>query len=150
MTLHIANLETANFKNERQLIQHLVKNLDLIEPGLQLYKENGVSGVEVPCRITDWGRQGSIDILTVAKNKDVVVIECKHKYGDGMAFGQLLAYMCWIKRRLAELGDTTTKVRGVIVAKRANPLLRLLLDEYPDANIAVYEFQDPTTLTKLG
>jgi hypothetical protein len=195
MKLNITQLQSKLFKNEAQLREHIAENLHLIEPGLRLYKEKGVTGKEVPCRVTDWGRQGAIDILAVDEQDNFVVIECKHKYGDGMAFGQLLGYMAWIKRRLSSMisplpsegegpgvrvspirptpsADTsalgpqpssdhpssfslhpsipTPSVRGVIVARRANPLLRLLLNDFPNVGITVYEFQDSTTLTRLS
>ena len=168
------------FKNEREMKQHFAKNLHRLEPGLRLYTEKGLSGIEVPCRITNWGRQGSIDILAVDSDGALVVVECKLKYGDAAALGQLLGYMAWFKRRLSApplpSGDEGKAqrhsapgnrrlfpVRGFLVVKRANPILRLLIaelnswldrgtaskDSEPALPITVFEYEDSLELTKL-
>jgi endonuclease len=51
------------------LQNYLVKNLDLIEPGLRLYDEEGMTGIEFPVG----GRY--IDILAIDQNGTYVVIE---------------------------------------------------------------------------
>ena len=39
----------AEFAFERDLQNYLVKNLESIEPGLKLYDQHGITGVEYPC-----------------------------------------------------------------------------------------------------
>ena len=73
----------------------LAKNPSVIEPGLQLYEEEGITGVEFPA-----GGGRSIDILAVDDKKHLVVIELKVARGYDRAVGQLLRYMAWIERIL--------------------------------------------------
>ncbi len=145
-------LPIAHFEKEEQMKLHFAKNLHLIEPGLTLYEEDGITGTEVPCRVTNWGRQGSIDILAVDERETIVVIECKMNYGDAAAFGQVLGYMAWIRSRLISLGRSPEEinVRGIIIAKRANPILRLVMKELSTSNITVFEYEDALNLTKVG
>lgn len=96
------------FPYEKDLQNYLARNLDLIEPGLTLYKEDDINGLEFPAG----GR--FIDILAVDQNGGYVVIELKVSKGYDRVVGQLLRYMQWIKQHQAEQGQT---VRGVIVAR---------------------------------
>jgi hypothetical protein len=59
------------FAFERDLRNYLSKNLGLIEPGLRLYEEEEITGIEFPVG----GR--FIDILAVDKEGGYVVIELK-------------------------------------------------------------------------
>ena len=70
----------------------------VIEPGLQLYEEEGITGVEFPA-----GGGRSIDILAVDDKKRLVVIELKVARGYDRAVGQLLRYMAWIEKVLAHV-----------------------------------------------
>ena len=86
-----------------------MKNLSLLEPGLRLYEEEGITGIEFPAG----GR--FIDILAVDAQHNYVVIELKVSRGYDRVVGQLLRYMAWVKQHQAE---ATQQVRGIIVARR--------------------------------
>lgn len=101
--------ETPNgdtFAYEKDLQNYLVRNLHHLEPGLKLYEEEGLSGVEYNAG----GRY--IDILAVDSNGALVVIELKVSKGYDRVIGQLLRYMGWVETNLAE----QKSVRGMIVA----------------------------------
>jgi hypothetical protein len=96
------------FAYEQDLQNFLIKNLSIIEPGLKLYEDDGITGKEYPAD----GRY--IDILALDKNDNFVVIELKVSKGYDRVVGQLLRYKNWIKRNLAE-GEQ--QVRGMIICK---------------------------------
>jgi hypothetical protein len=106
----------SEFAYEHDLRDYLAKNLHLIEPGLRLYTEEGVSGIEFPVG----GR--FVDILAVDSRGAYVVIELKVSRGYDRVVGQLLRYMTWIEQHHADPGQ---EVHGVIVAKDVSEDLRL-------------------------
>src|SRR4051812_24019056 len=63
------------FAFERDLRNYLVKNLGMIEPGLKLYEEEGITGIEYPVG----GR--FIDVLAIDKNGGYVIVELKVSRG---------------------------------------------------------------------
>lgn len=130
--------DTSEFAYEKDLRSFLSKNLGLIEPKLRLYEEEGITGIEFPVG----GRY--IDILAVDKNNGYVVIELKVSRGYDRVVGQLLRYMAWIKKNLA---DDSQTVRGVIVAREISDDLRLAASLVPDA--ALYEYQMSVTLKQV-
>jgi hypothetical protein len=107
---------TSEFAYEHDLRDYLSRNLTLIEPGLRLYAEESVSGVEFPAG----GR--FIDILALDSSGGYVIIELKVSRGYDRVVGQLLRYMGWIQRHHA---DPNQPVRGIIVAKEVTDDLRL-------------------------
>ena len=88
----------SEFAYERDLRDFLARNVSIIEPGLQVYEEDGITGVEFPAG----GR--FIDILAVDDKKRLVVIELKVSRGYDRVVGQLLRYMAWIEKHMAESG----------------------------------------------
>ena len=124
-----AGQEAAQFAFERDLKNYLVKNLAVIEPGLRLYEEEGISGVEFPVG----GR--FIDILAVDKDGSYVVFELKVSRGYDRVVGQLLRYMSWIEQNMAN----PQRVRGVIVASEITSDLRLAASRIPDVSLVEYE-----------
>jgi endonuclease len=108
--------EAREFAYESDLRDFLATNLQLIEPGLKLYSEEGVTGVEFPAG----GR--FIDILAVDARERLVVIELKVSRGYDRVVGQLLRYMGWIEQNLAEVD---TDVRGIIAAREISDDLKL-------------------------
>jgi hypothetical protein len=78
------------FAYESDLRNYLAKNLSLIEPGLRIYEDEGITGIEFPVG----GR--FIDILAVDSTGGLAVIELKVSRGYDRVVGQLMRYMAWI------------------------------------------------------
>ena len=131
--------EVGEFAYERDLQHFLSKNLSLIETGLRLYEEEGITGVEFPVG----GRR--IDILALDEDNDYVVIELKVSRGYDRVVGQLLRYMAWIKRNQADDGQN---VRGIIVARQISEDLLLACSELD--SVGLYEYQLSVSLQKVG
>jgi hypothetical protein len=126
----IAEIEGAReFAYERDLQNYLVKNLSLIEPGLKLYEEEDITGVQY-----DAGGR-IIDILAVDRNGGYVVIELKVSRGYDRVVGQLLRYMDWVEHNLA----SGKPVRGVIVANSIADDLKLACSRVNDVKLIEYE-----------
>ena len=121
---------STEFAYESDLRDYLAKNLQIIEPGLRLYEEEGITGIEFPVG----GR--FIDILAVDSKKDFVVIELKLSRGYDRAIGQLLRYMAWIQKNQADSGQ---KVRGIIVARGISEDLLLACSLMPNIHLFEYE-----------
>lgn len=117
------------FAYERDLKNYLAKNLSSIEPGLRVYDEEGISGVEFPVG----GR--FIDILAVDRDGNYVVFELKVSRGYDRVIGQLLRYMSWIEQNLA----SSKHVRGFIVASEITGDLKLAASRIPDVKLVEYE-----------
>ena len=117
------------FAFERDLRNYLMKNLGLIEPGLKLYEEEGITGVEFPVA----GR--FIDILAVDKDGGYVVVELKVSRGYDRVVGQLLRYMTRVEQNM----DISRSVRGIIVAKEITTDLKLAAARLPDVRLIEYE-----------
>lgn len=117
------------FAFERDLRNYLGKNLSLIEPGLKVFEEEGINGIEFPVG----GR--FIDILAVDSNREFMVIELKVSRGYDRTVGQLLRYMGWVTKNIAG----GKKVRGVIVASEITEDLRLAASLIPDVKLIEYE-----------
>lgn len=125
-----ASVEAAQeFAFERDLRNYLVKNLALIETGLRLYDEEGITGVEFPVG----GR--FIDILAIDRDGCYVVVELKVSRGYDRVVGQLLRYMGWVEQNM----ETTQPVRGIIVAKEITSDLKLAASRLSDVRLIEYE-----------
>jgi len=129
----------SEFAYESDLRDFLAKNLSLIEPGLQLYQDEGITGIEFPAG----GR--FIDILAVDADKRLLVIELKVSRGYDRVIGQLLRYMAWIEKNHAEPGQ---EVRGVIVAREISDDLRLACAYLP--TVSLYEYELSVSLKKVA
>lgn len=121
---------STEFAYESDLRDYLAKNLQIIETGLRLYEEEGITGVEFPVG----GR--FIDILAVDSKGDFVVIELKVSRGYDRVIGQLLRYMAWIQKNQAE---SVQKVRGIIVARAISEDLMLACSLMPNVELFEYE-----------
>lgn len=117
----------SEFAYESDLRDFLAKNLSLIEPGLQLYQDEGITGIEFPAG----GR--FIDILAIDCQKRFVVIELKVSRGYDRVIGQLLRYMAWIEKNHAE---PRQGVRGIIAAREISEDLVLACTYLP--NVALF------------
>jgi hypothetical protein len=129
----------SEFAYERDLQAFLAKNLSVIEPGMQLYEEEGIRGVEFPVG----GR--FVDILGVGAENQLVVIELKVSRGYDRVVGQLLRYMAWIVGNQAEPGQGT---RGVIIAREISDDLRLACSSIP--SVELFEYELSVVLRKVG
>ena len=110
----------------------------MLEPGLRLYQEEGITGVEFPAG----GRL--IDILALDSQNNFVVIELKVSKGYDRVVGQLLRYVAWIAENLAE---ATQKVRGVIISHEISTDLSLACSRVPD--VELYEYELSVALRKI-
>jgi hypothetical protein len=118
------------FAYEADLRNYLAKNLSKLEPGLRVYEEEGITGIEFPVG----GR--FIDILATDANAGLVVIELKVSRGYDRVVGQLMRYVAWIKKNLAE---SSQSVRGVIVAREISEDLLLACSMVPGVELFEYE-----------
>lgn len=120
---------SSEFLLEQDLQRYLAENLECIEAGLHLYEEDGVRGLEFDAG----GRR--IDILAVDRQGALVVIELKVSKGYDRVVGQLLRYMNWVRKELAEPGQ---RVRGLIVCRAMSEDLRLACSSIPDVELLEY------------
>jgi len=131
--------QQTEFAYESDLRDYLAKNLTIIEPGLRLYQDEGISGVEFPVG----GR--FIDILAIDKQNNYIVIELKVSKGYDRVIGQLLRYMAWIEKNQAE---PTQKVRGIIIAREISGDLHLAASKIPD--VELFEYDLSVSLRKVN
>ena len=97
-----------------------------------------MTGVEFPVG----GR--FIDILATDAENNLVVIELKVSRGYDRVVGQLMRYLAWVKKNLAE---DEQRVRGIIVARAISEDLKLacsLVD-----GIDLYEYELSLELKRL-
>jgi hypothetical protein len=118
-----------SFAYERDLQNYLVRNLQSLEPGLVLFEDEGLNGVEY-----DAGGR-FIDILAVDKNGQFVVIELKVSKGYDRVIGQLLRYIAWVEKNLSD----GVQVRGFIVANEISDDLRLATRKIPGVKLFQYK-----------
>jgi hypothetical protein len=127
------------FAYESDLRDFLSQNLAIIETGLQLYEDEGINGVEFPAG----GR--FIDLLAMDRQNNFVVIELKVSKGYDRVVGQLLRYIAWVEKNLA---DPDQKVRGIIIAREISDDLRLAASKTPD--IELFEYDLSVSLRKVS
>ena len=130
--------ETHEFAYERDLKNFLANNLQVIGPSLTVYEDGDISGVEFPVG----GRY--IDILAVDDGQNFIVIELKVSKGYDRAVGQLLRYMAWIEKNLAE---PEQKVKGMIIARSISEDLRLATSR--DKDVELFEYELSITLKRI-
>lgn len=131
--------QPTEFAYESDLRDFLAKNLTIIESGLRLYQDEGISGVEFPVG----GR--FIDILAIDKQNNYVVIELKVSKGYDRVIGQLLRYMAWIETNHAEPAQN---VRGIIIAREISDDLHLASSKIPD--VELFEYDLSVSLRKVN
>ena len=117
---------------ERDLEANLVANLTQLETGLRLYQGDDVQG-----RQFDTGVVGRIDILAVDKDNRYVVIELKAGEADEKVFGQILRYMGWVRKELAN----GAPVRGIIVANSFHEKAKYAAEAVQSIALKKYEIR---------
>jgi hypothetical protein len=128
------SLETQSFGLERHLHAFLRDNwnsLDLAKDW-EVYSESGEeAGVEYP---TDIGR---IDILARRKDQSGwLVIELKREQSADTTVGQVLRYMGWVRRHLADSDQT---VSGLIISRTSDRALPYALSMIPGIDLRTYD-----------
>src|SRR5258708_5615994 len=117
------------FAYESHLRDYLAYNLNVLEPSLRLYQEEDIPGIEYPIR----GRR--IDLLAVAQDGSLVVIELKVSRGHDRTIGQILTYMGWVRQDLAD----GKPVRGMIIADTLSDELTTAAHE-AIANLRLFDY----------
>ena len=125
-----------SFAFEAQLRDYLAHNLSIIEPGLRLYENDGINGIEFSVE------GGRIDILAVDQDSKLVVIELKLSKGRNKALGQLLYYMGW-----ADKNHSSRPCRGIIVAENISEELKTAVLRVP--GVSLYEYKVSMTVEKV-
>jgi len=128
------------FPIEAHLRDFLIQNLTTVKDyKLKLFVDsNNRDGKEYPTTV------GPIDILTTDDNGNFIVFELKLSRGVDKALGQLLRYMGWIKKNLAN----DKKVKGIIVANKMDEKIKYAVTMTPD--VTLYEYEMKFDLTKLS
>lgn len=100
---------------EKQLEDFLEVNLEVIERGLKLFKdENGNKGRQYPTDV------GDIDLLAIKPNGDFLIIELKKGRSSDVVVGQISRYLGWIKENLAN----GKNISGIIVTHEFDQKLK--------------------------
>ena len=127
--------ELVSFALEASLRDFLIGRLPTLSIGgmsLRLYKDsNRRTGREY---LTDIGL---IDILAVASDGTLVVLELKRDRGSDHTLGQLARYMGWVSMHLA----AGAAVRGGVVARRIDDRLRYAARAMPGVLLLEYDIK---------
>ncbi len=127
------------FAYEKDLQNYLSRNLHHLEPGLKLYDDEGLTGIEYNAG----GR--FIDILAIDASGALVVIELKVSRGYDRVIGQLLRYIGWIEANLSD----GKPVRGMIVAAEITDDLTLATSHIAD-RVKLFEYSIAFTIMGLA
>ena len=90
------DITSASISFEKDLEEHIAKNLNQIEEGIALYRKGRKSGRQFTIDF------GIIDLLAKDKNGDFVVIELKVGKATYGVIGQILSYIGWVRQNLAK------------------------------------------------
>lgn len=118
---------------ERDLRKYLVMNLNSLESGLKVYQDQERTGEEYPVE----GGRMRIDILAKDIADNFVVIELKAGVADLSTFGQISAYMGWVKQNLARNGN----FRGIIVANDFDEKIKYAVQSVPHIKLKQYKLE---------
>lgn len=129
--------KTTRFALERHLHDYMFDNWDMLDlaSDWDIYVRDGEpeAGYEFRTPI------GRIDLLARHKREARwLVIELKREKSSDAVVGQVLRYMGWVQRHLAEGGEA---VEGLIVATEGDPQLHYALDVVPAVSFRSYEVE---------
>ncbi len=127
---HDMSITATALSFERDLENSLSANIGQLETGLEIYNKDDLIGLQL-----DTGAVGRIDILAKDANGRLVVIELKAGEASDKVCGQLLRYMGWVKREIAEEGQ---EVRGIIVANSFKEQLKYAVEALPTVTLKRY------------
>jgi hypothetical protein len=131
-----SSLSGMGFGLERHLHEFLRDNWDRTSLATEwkLHEEDGEEvGYEYPCEV------GRIDLLAHHRTEPRwLVIELKRKQTSDETVGQMLRYIGWVKRNLAQASDT---VEGLIIAKQSDEAIRYALSATSGIAINHYEVE---------
>lgn len=123
------------FALESHLRDFLARNLGKIKVSqstLQLYiDDHERDGVEYPTDV------GFIDILAIDEQENFVVLELKVSKGSDRVIGQIMRYMGWVKKHLAN----GKQVSGVIVACGIDDKLKYAASMLADVTLLEYKLR---------
>ena len=115
---------------ERDLEDYLESHLQMIEPGLKLYRDEVLKGRQFG---TDVSR---IDLLGQDPGGNLVVIELKAGEADRTVLGQILPYMGWVRQHLAK----GKAVRGVVIASDISQDLLYAMRASDLSNLSLFRY----------
>jgi hypothetical protein len=134
------------FGLERYLQEFIRDNWEMIKEfkGWSLYEEDGNQvGFEY-----NTGEIGRIDLLAHHKSEPKwLVIELKRGQTSDQTIGQVLRYMGWVHKNLAEPKEL---VEGMVICKSSDASLNYALMNTKNVRLLVYEVDFQLRLEKLG
>lgn len=117
---------------EKQLEGFLAANLVMLEPGLELYRdEDGREGKQYPTDV------GVIDLLCRRPDGGLLVIELKRGRTSDVAVGQLSRYMGWVKKNIPADGPVT----GLILAHDRDDNLTYAAAAHPTISVRYFKLR---------
>ncbi len=116
---------------ERQLEDFLAVNLNMLEQGLQLYREDGDEGRQYPTEV------GIIDLLCVRPNSGLLVVELKRGRSSDVVVGQISRYMGWVTRHIAK----GRIVKGLILTYERDDQLRYAVAANPNIELKRFKLR---------
>ena len=132
--------ESQLFGLERHLHEFLRDNWDRTELGRSwaLYREpgNDQAGYEYTCRVGP-NKLGRIDLLAHHRHEPKwLIVELKRNQTGDETLGQVMRYMGWIKRHLAEPNE---EIRGLIIAHETDDTLVYAVSMVPTVDLYRYK-----------
>jgi RecB family endonuclease NucS len=130
---------SSEFLLEKDVQRYLAENLECIVPGLTLYEDDDIRGLEFEA-----GAGRRIDILELDGSGAFVVLELKVSRGYDRVVGQLLRYMNWVRKELADPGQ---RVRGIVICRTMSEDLQLACASIKDIELCEYRLS--VTVSKV-